>query len=63
MKVLFLIVIIVMATIGLVSTMAQPIDAWHSKFDRLDHCLDWYTNFEDMTTPQAHDECQENLEH
>jgi hypothetical protein len=63
MKILVLVVIIAMATIGLVSTMAQSADAWHSIFGSKEDCLDWFTKAEDMTKSEANDECQKELKH
>jgi hypothetical protein len=63
MKILVLVVMIAMAIIGLVSTMSQSIDAWHSTFGSKEDCLNWFTNVESMTKPEANDECQKILGH
>jgi hypothetical protein len=52
-----------MSTIGLVSTMAQSVDAWHSIFESKGECLNWFTNIDGMTRSEANDECQKTLEH
>jgi hypothetical protein len=63
MRILVLVVMIAIATIGLISTMAQSVDAWHSTFGNKEDCLDWFTKVEDMSKPEANDECQEELKH
>jgi hypothetical protein len=63
MKILVLVVMIAMATIGLISTMAQSVDAWHSTFGNKEDCLDWFTKAEDMKKSEARDECEKELEH
>jgi hypothetical protein len=63
MRILVLIVMIAMATIGLISTMSQSTDAWHSIFERKGECLNWFTNIEGMTRSEANDECEKELKH
>jgi hypothetical protein len=52
-----------MATIGLISTMAQSIDAWHSVFGSKEDCLDWQTKINGITKSEANDECEKILGH
>jgi hypothetical protein len=63
MKILVLVVMIAMATIGLISTMAQTIDAWHSIFGSNEDCLDWQTKVNGMTKSEANDKCEKILGH
>jgi hypothetical protein len=63
MRKLVIAVIIAMATIGLVSTMAESVEAWHSTFGSKEDCVDWFTKAEDMKKSEARDECEKELEH
>jgi hypothetical protein len=63
MRILLLIVMIAMATIGLISTMAQSIDGWHSVFGSKEDCLDWHTKIDGMAKSEANDESQKILGH